>query len=132
MPFLCIYKVSNEKILFKLSSHDIFEIYKIIYILYFFFTFRLLIHGNDALGQQIYGRAILHKFENFPTFRIDYPSLLSMNHTNCIEEAILQTIKQASQRAPSILYWPKVVNQPNQKKTKLFYTSFKFFSDSSD
>lgn len=69
---------------------------------------RLLIHGAPGLAQDLYAQNLLHHLEEFPTFGIDLPSLVSIEHTHSLEEAFVETVKNARREAPSILYWPQM------------------------
>eukprot|EP00178_Gracilaria_changii_P024856 TRINITY_DN753_c0_g1_i1.p1 TRINITY_DN753_c0_g1~~TRINITY_DN753_c0_g1_i1.p1 ORF type:complete len:1500 (+),score=256.56 TRINITY_DN753_c0_g1_i1:3904-8403(+) len=66
---------------------------------------RLLICGQQGLGQSELGPALLHYCEGCPVHAIDYPSLQADGARSC-EESLISAFREAARSVPSILYLP--------------------------
>ncbi|CAN8073518.1 unnamed protein product [Agarophyton chilense] len=66
---------------------------------------RLLICGQQGLGQSELGPALLHHCEGCPVHAIDYPSLQADGARSC-EESLISAFREAARSVPSILYLP--------------------------
>lgn len=67
---------------------------------------RLLICGQQGLGQSELGPALLHYCEGCPVHAIDYPSLQSDGGSRSCEESLISAFREAARSVPSILYLP--------------------------
>ncbi|PXF45293.1 ATPase family AAA domain-containing protein 2 [Gracilariopsis chorda] len=67
---------------------------------------RLLICGQQGLGQSELGPALLHHCEGCPVHAIDYPSLQSDGGARSCEESLISAFREAARSVPSILYLP--------------------------
>ncbi|KAI3464394.1 hypothetical protein Pfo_021057 [Paulownia fortunei] len=68
---------------------------------------RLLLHGNDGVGLDHIGPAVLHELEKFPVHSLALPSLLSDPGAKTPEEALVHVFSEARRTTPSILYLPQ-------------------------
>jgi len=71
-------------------------------------TFRpkLMITGKKGMGQSELGSATLLLLESFPTFSLDYPSLVSDIYSHSPEQSLVIRVQEAIRAAPSVLYLP--------------------------
>ncbi|XP_021752704.1 ATPase family AAA domain-containing protein At1g05910-like [Chenopodium quinoa] len=67
---------------------------------------RFLLCGNEGVGMDHLGPAILHEMEKFPVHSLGLPSLLSDPSAKTPEEALVHIISEARRTTPSILYLP--------------------------
>lgn len=67
---------------------------------------RLLVCGEQGLGQGLLGAALLHYCEGCPVHAIDYPTLHSDLGARSPEEALMSAFREATRSLPSILYLP--------------------------
>ncbi|KAF7850782.1 hypothetical protein BT93_L5023 [Corymbia citriodora subsp. variegata] len=68
---------------------------------------RLLLCGNEGVGLDHLGPAILHELEKFPVHSLGLPSLLSDPSAKTPEEALVHIFGEARRTTPSILYLPQ-------------------------
>ncbi|KAG6436019.1 hypothetical protein SASPL_100900 [Salvia splendens] len=68
---------------------------------------RLLLCGDDGVGQDHLGPAVLHELEEFPFHSFALPSLLSDPGAKTPEEALVHVFGEARRTTPSILYLPQ-------------------------
>ncbi|KAK6116642.1 hypothetical protein DH2020_049641 [Rehmannia glutinosa] len=68
---------------------------------------RLLLHGDDGVGLDHIGPAVLHELEKFPVHSLALPSLLSDPGAKTPEEALVHVFGEARRTTPSILYLPQ-------------------------
>ncbi|KAL3845615.1 hypothetical protein ACJIZ3_003018 [Penstemon smallii] len=68
---------------------------------------RLLLCGDDGVGLDHIGPAVLHELEKFPVFSLALPSLLSDPGAKTPEEALVHVFVEARRTTPSILYLPQ-------------------------
>ncbi|XP_052207689.1 ATPase family AAA domain-containing protein At1g05910 [Diospyros lotus] len=68
---------------------------------------RLLICGEEGVGLDHLGPAILHELEKFPVHSLGLPSLLSDPSAKTPEEALVHIFGEARRTTPSILYLPQ-------------------------
>ncbi|KAG8378409.1 hypothetical protein BUALT_Bualt08G0134400 [Buddleja alternifolia] len=68
---------------------------------------RLLLHGDDGVGLDHIGPAVLHELEKFPVHSLALPSLLSDPGAKTLEEALVHVFSEARRTTPSILYLPQ-------------------------
>lgn len=68
---------------------------------------RLLICGDESVGLDHVGPAILHELEKFPVHSLGLPSLLSDPSAKTPEEALVHIFGEARRTTPSILYIPQ-------------------------
>ncbi|CAA0827812.1 ATPase family AAA domain-containing protein [Striga hermonthica] len=68
---------------------------------------RLLLHGDDCVGLDHIGPAVLHELEKFPVHSLALPSLLSDPGAKTPEEALVHVFGEARRTTPSILYLPQ-------------------------
>jgi ATPase family AAA domain-containing protein 2 len=66
----------------------------------------LLVHGKGNMGQNYISRALLYDMEQFPTFSIGLPTLLSSSFGR--EEALIQYFAEARKSVPSIIWIPDI------------------------
>eukprot|EP01126_Amoeba_proteus_P064557 TRINITY_DN9059_c0_g4_i2.p1 TRINITY_DN9059_c0_g4~~TRINITY_DN9059_c0_g4_i2.p1 ORF type:complete len:772 (+),score=175.82 TRINITY_DN9059_c0_g4_i2:144-2459(+) len=67
---------------------------------------RLLIMGPEGMGQVELGSALLYHLEEFPFFPLDHASLSSDLTTYSLEESLVEKVRLALRKVPSILYLP--------------------------
>lgn len=67
---------------------------------------RLLVCGDQGLGQAQLGPALLHWCEGCPVHAIDFPSLHGDMGSRSAEEALTTAFREAARSVPSILYLP--------------------------
>ncbi|XP_078447177.1 cell division cycle protein 48-related / CDC48-like protein [Wolffia australiana] len=67
---------------------------------------RLLICGDENVGLDHVGPAILHELEKFPVHSLGLPSLLSDPSAKTPEEALVHIFGEARRNTPSILFLP--------------------------
>lgn len=67
---------------------------------------RFLLCGNEGVGLDHIGPAILHELEKFPVHSLGLPSLLSDPSAKTPEEALVHILGEARRTTPSILYLP--------------------------
>lgn len=67
---------------------------------------RLLLCGQQGLGQAQLGPALLHFCEGCPVHAIDYPSLHADGGARSAEEALISAFREATRSVPSVLYLP--------------------------
>ncbi|XP_057546908.1 ATPase family AAA domain-containing protein At1g05910 isoform X2 [Amaranthus tricolor] len=67
---------------------------------------RFLLYGNEGVGLDHLGPAILHELEKFPVHSLGLPSLLSDPSAKTPEEALVHIFGEARRTTPSILYIP--------------------------
>ncbi|XP_057793418.1 ATPase family AAA domain-containing protein At1g05910-like isoform X1 [Salvia miltiorrhiza] len=68
---------------------------------------RLLLCGDDGVGLDHLGPAVLHELEKFPVHSLALPSLLSDPGAKTPEEALVHVFGEARRTTPSILYLPQ-------------------------
>ncbi|KAJ6805740.1 ATPase family AAA domain-containing protein [Iris pallida] len=68
---------------------------------------RLLICGEESVGLDHIGPAVLHELEKFPVHSLGLPSLLSDPSAKTPEEALVHIFGEARRTTPSILYLPQ-------------------------
>ncbi|XP_042036816.1 ATPase family AAA domain-containing protein At1g05910-like [Salvia splendens] len=68
---------------------------------------RLLLCGDDGVGLDHLGPAVLHELEKFPVHSLALPSLLSDPGAKTPEEALVHIFGEARRATPSILYLPQ-------------------------
>ncbi|KAF6161277.1 hypothetical protein GIB67_009164 [Kingdonia uniflora] len=68
---------------------------------------RLLICGDENIGLDHVGPAVLHELEKFPVHPLGLPSLLSDPSAKTPEEALVHVFGEARRTTPSILYLPQ-------------------------
>ncbi|KAL8485976.1 hypothetical protein ACS0TY_028037 [Phlomoides rotata] len=68
---------------------------------------RLLLCGDDGVGLDHIGPAVLHELEKFPVHSLALPSLLSDPGAKTPEEALVHVFGEARRTTPSILYLPQ-------------------------
>ncbi|XP_043719072.1 ATPase family AAA domain-containing protein At1g05910 isoform X2 [Telopea speciosissima] len=68
---------------------------------------RLLICGDESMGLDHVGPAVLHELEKFPVHSLGLPSLLSDPSAKTPEEALVHIFGEARRTTPSILYLPQ-------------------------
>uniref|UniRef100_A0A1D1Z3E2 ATPase family AAA domain-containing protein At1g05910 n=1 Tax=Anthurium amnicola TaxID=1678845 RepID=A0A1D1Z3E2_9ARAE len=68
---------------------------------------RLLICGDESIGLDHVGPAVLHELEKFPVHSLGLPSLLSDPSAKTPEEALVHIFGEARRTTPSILYLPQ-------------------------
>ncbi|KZV40898.1 ATPase family AAA domain-containing protein [Dorcoceras hygrometricum] len=68
---------------------------------------KLLLCGNDGVGLDHIGPAVLHELEKFPVHSLALPSLLSDPGAKTPEEALVHVFGEARRTMPSILYLPQ-------------------------
>ncbi|XP_042497454.1 ATPase family AAA domain-containing protein At1g05910 isoform X3 [Macadamia integrifolia] len=68
---------------------------------------RLLICGDESMGLDHVGPAVLHELEKFPVHSLGLPSLLSDPSAKTPEEALVHIFGEARRNTPSILYLPQ-------------------------
>ncbi|KAL6512111.1 hypothetical protein OROGR_021708 [Orobanche gracilis] len=68
---------------------------------------KLLLHGDDGVGLDHVGPAVLHELEKFPVHSLALPSLLSDPGAKTPEEALVHVFGEARRTTPSILYLPQ-------------------------
>ncbi|KAL0326315.1 UNVERIFIED_CONTAM: ATPase family AAA domain-containing protein [Sesamum radiatum] len=68
---------------------------------------RLLLHGDDGVGLDHIGPAVLHELEKFPVHSLALPSLLSDPGAKTPEEALVHVFSEARRTTPSVLYLPQ-------------------------
>ncbi|XP_020089348.1 ATPase family AAA domain-containing protein At1g05910 isoform X2 [Ananas comosus] len=68
---------------------------------------RLLICGDESVGLDHLGPAVLHELEKFPVHSLGLPSLLSDPSAKTPEEALVHIFGEARRTTPSILYLPQ-------------------------
>ncbi|KAG8389683.1 hypothetical protein BUALT_Bualt01G0004300 [Buddleja alternifolia] len=68
---------------------------------------RLLLCGDDGVGLDHIGPAVLHELEKFPVHSVALPSLLSDPGAKAPEEALVHVFGEARRTTPSILYLPQ-------------------------
>ncbi|KAK1267741.1 ATPase family AAA domain-containing protein [Acorus gramineus] len=68
---------------------------------------RLLICGDEGVGLDHVGPAILHELEKFPVHSLGLPSLLSDPSAKTPEEALVHVFSEARRTTPSIIYLPQ-------------------------
>ncbi|KAL1533797.1 ATPase family AAA domain-containing protein-like protein [Salvia divinorum] len=68
---------------------------------------RLLLCGDDGVGLDHLGPAVLHELEKFPVHSLALPSLLSDPGAKTPEEALVHIFGEARRTTPSILYLPQ-------------------------
>ena len=75
-------------------------------------TFRpkLMIVGKKGMGQSELGSATLLLLESFPTFSLDYPSLVSDIYSHSPEQSLVIRVQEAIRAAPSVLYLPDITS----------------------
>lgn len=66
---------------------------------------RLLVRGQDGMGQQYLAAAILNQFEGVHVQSFDLPTLLG-DSTRSAEAAIVQLFTEAKRHKPSVIYLP--------------------------
>ena len=71
---------------------------------------RLMIAGKKGNGQMELGCATLFLLESFPTFCLDYPSLVSDINSHSPEQALVIRVQEAMRVAPSVLYLPDIIS----------------------
>lgn len=69
---------------------------------------RILICGQQGLGQAQLGPALLHYCEGCPVHAIDYPSLHADAGARSAEEALISAFREAARSVPSVLYLPHI------------------------
>ena len=69
---------------------------------------RLQISGKLDAGQQEVAAAVLHHLEAFPVYSLDFPSLVSDQYANTVEQALVSRVQLAFKNAPSVLYLPDI------------------------
>jgi SpoVK/Ycf46/Vps4 family AAA+-type ATPase len=67
---------------------------------------RMLIQGPVDAGQLEVASDVLHRLEPMPVFALDNASLLSDVNTHTEEQALVSRLKEARQRAPSVVFLP--------------------------
>lgn len=67
---------------------------------------RFLLCGDEGVGLDHLGPAILHELEKFPVHSLGLPSLLSDPSAKTPEEALVHILGEARRTTPSILYLP--------------------------
>lgn len=67
---------------------------------------RLLVCGDQGLGQAQLGPALLHWCEGCPVHAIDFPSLHSDLGSRSAEESLTTAFREAARSVPSIVYLP--------------------------
>ncbi|CAA6668290.1 unnamed protein product [Spirodela intermedia] len=68
---------------------------------------RLLICGDESVGLDHVGPAVLHELEKFPVHSLGLPSLLSDPSAKTPEEALVHIFGEARRTTPSILFLPQ-------------------------
>ncbi|WVZ65547.1 hypothetical protein U9M48_014893 [Paspalum notatum var. saurae] len=68
---------------------------------------RLLICGDESVGLDHVGPAVLHELEKFSVHSLGLPSLLSDPSAKTPEEALVHIFGEAKRTTPSILYLPQ-------------------------
>ncbi|XP_075484037.1 ATPase family AAA domain-containing protein At1g05910-like [Primulina tabacum] len=68
---------------------------------------KLLLCGDDGVGLDHIGPAVLHELEKFPVHSLALPSLLSDPGAKTPEEALVHVFGEARRTMPSILYLPQ-------------------------
>ncbi|KAL6547965.1 hypothetical protein OROHE_009670 [Orobanche hederae] len=68
---------------------------------------KLLLHGDDGVGLDHVGPAVLHELEKFPVQSLALPSLLSDPGAKTPEEALVHVFGEARRTTPSVLYLPQ-------------------------
>ncbi|MCL7021742.1 hypothetical protein MKW94_005868 [Papaver nudicaule] len=68
---------------------------------------RILMCGDEGVGLDHIGPAILHELEKFPVHSLGLPSLLSDPSAKTPEEALVHIFGEARRTPPSILYLPQ-------------------------
>ncbi|XP_039133348.1 ATPase family AAA domain-containing protein At1g05910 isoform X1 [Dioscorea cayenensis subsp. rotundata] len=68
---------------------------------------RLLLCGNETVGLDHVGPAVLHELEKFPVHSLGLPSLLSDPSAKTPEEALVHIFGEARRSTPSILFLPQ-------------------------
>ena len=68
---------------------------------------RLLIRGQQGMGQQYIGAALLNKFEGLHVSSFDLPNLMK-DSTRSTEAAVIQQFEEVKRHKPSVIYIPNV------------------------
>ncbi|GFP81300.1 ATPase family aaa domain-containing protein at1g05910, partial [Phtheirospermum japonicum] len=68
---------------------------------------KLLLCGDEGVGLDHVGPAVLHELEKFPVHSLALPSLLSDPGAKTPEEALVHVFAEARRTTPSILYLPR-------------------------
>ncbi|OVA11063.1 Bromodomain [Macleaya cordata] len=68
---------------------------------------RILMCGDEGVGLDHIGPAVLHELEKFPVHSLGLPSLLSDPSAKTPEEALVHVFGEARRTTPSILYLPQ-------------------------
>lgn len=71
---------------------------------------RLMIAGKKGMGQMELGCATLSLLESFPTFCLDYPSLVADINSQSPEQALVIRVQEAMRLSPSVLYLPDIIS----------------------
>ena len=67
---------------------------------------RLLVAGEEGLGQNYFGSALLHALEALPCHPLGLPTLLADDSARSPEEALVRRITEARRSAPAVLFLP--------------------------
>ncbi|KAL9936634.1 hypothetical protein V8E36_004702 [Tilletia maclaganii] len=73
---------------------------------------RVLIHGEEGMGQGVIGAAILHHLEGYHVQPLDIATLLG-DSSRTPEAAVIQIFQEAKRHKPSIMYIPGMIHWAN-------------------
>ncbi|KAK0540719.1 TAT-binding protein-like protein 7, AAA ATPase [Tilletia horrida] len=73
---------------------------------------RVLIHGEEGMGQSIVGAAILHHLEGYHVQPLDIATLLG-DSSRTPEAAVIQIFQEAKRHKPSVMYIPGIIHWAN-------------------
>ncbi|CAD6914104.1 unnamed protein product [Tilletia controversa] len=73
---------------------------------------RVLIHGEEGMGQGIVGAAILHHLEGYHIQPLDIATLLG-DSSRSPEAAVIQIFQEAKRHKPSVMYIPSLIHWAN-------------------
>jgi SpoVK/Ycf46/Vps4 family AAA+-type ATPase len=89
---------------------------------------RLIIHGDEGLGQSYLASAVLHHLEGFHVQSMDLATLLG-DSTRTLEAAIVQLFIEAKRHKPAVLFIPSLTQWVNTV-TETARSTFKSLLDS--
>eukprot|EP00049_Salpingoeca_infusionum_P006604 m.109108 g.109108 ORF g.109108 m.109108 type:complete len:1314 (+) comp13363_c0_seq2:173-4114(+) len=79
---------------------------------------RLLLVGEEGAGHMTHiAPAILRELEKYPIYTLDLPSLFASTSVRSVEEAAVQTFREARTHTPSVLYLPRLADTFTQLPT---------------
>ena len=70
---------------------------------------RILLRGNQGMGQQYVAAAVLHHFEGYHVQAFDLPTLLS-DSSRSPEATVIQLFAEIKRHKPSVIYIPNIQN----------------------